>query len=174
MNTVIDSARTQYEQTWYQVSLSSVVRYKQLHQHYVLAPYLSTVKNLRRIVDISRFRCGCHNLHVDTGRFLPVGQKVPREQRLCLVCGSNTAEDEHHFLFDCPAYCHVRNNFDAVFWGPAPTLSSFSTLHDPKVIGRFFKEFFAHRNTLLTGKSFWISSYFRLPVLVKWLAPRPL
>ena len=33
-----------------------------------------------------------------------VGQKVDREQRFCLVCASGTAEDEHHFLFDCPAY----------------------------------------------------------------------
>ena len=49
-----------------------------------------------------------------------------------------------------PAYCHIRNNFDAIFWGPAPTLSSFCALRDPNVIGRFLKECFAHRNTLLT------------------------
>ena len=61
-------------------------------------------------------------------RFLPVGQKVPREQRFCLVCGSNTAEDEHLFLFDCPAYCHIRNNFAAIFWGPAPTFLLY--MHD--------------------------------------------
>ena len=155
-------------------SVSAVVRYKQLHQDYALAPYLSTVKNLRNRTLISRFRCGCHGLHVDTGRFLPVGQKVLREQRFCLVCGSNTAEDEHHFLFDCPAYCHIRNNFDAIFWGPAPTLSSFFALHDPKVIGRFLKECFALRNTLLSNYSFWIFSYFRLLVKSSWLALRPL
>ena len=151
VSTVIDNSRTQYEQTWYQVSLSSVVRCKQLHQDYVLAPYLSTAKHLGNHRLISRFRCGCHGLHVDTGRFLRVGQRVPREQRFCLVCGSHTAEDEHHFLFDCPAYCHIRNNFDAIFWGPVPTLSSFFALHDPKVIGRFLKECFAYRNTLLTN-----------------------
>ena len=36
-------------------------------------------------------------LHVDTGQFKPVGQRVDREQRFCPVCGSEsyTAEDEH-------------------------------------------------------------------------------
>ena len=70
------------------------------HQEYVLAPYLSALKNFRsrrstRLV--SRFRCGCHGLHVDSGQFKPVAQRVDREQRFCLVCASDTAEDEHHF-----------------------------------------------------------------------------
>ncbi len=72
-----------------------------------------------------RFRCGCHGLHVDTGRRLPLAQQVPREQRHCVFCASDSAEDEHHFLFDCPAYSVIRNIFKNILWGPAPTLSSF-------------------------------------------------
>ena len=41
-------------------------------------------------------------LHVDTGQFKPVEQRVVREQRFCPVCETDTAEDEHHFVFDCP------------------------------------------------------------------------
>ena len=37
-------------------------------------------------------RCGCHGVHLDTGNFKPVGQKVPMEQHFCLVCGSDTAQ----------------------------------------------------------------------------------
>ena len=55
----------------------------------------------RRLV--SRFRCSGHGLHEDTGQFKPVEQRVDREQRFCPVCASDTAEYEHHFVFDCPA-----------------------------------------------------------------------
>ena len=73
------------------------------YQDYVLAPRLSAVKTFsgRRLV--SRFRCGCHGPHVDAGNFQPVEQTVCKEQRFCLVCGSDIAEDEHYFVFDCPA-----------------------------------------------------------------------
>ncbi len=96
---------------------------------------------------------GCHGLHVDTGRLLPSAQQVPREQRHCVFCDSGSAEDEHHFVFDCRAYCAIRNRFTNIFWGPAPTLSSFFTLHDPKVIARFLRECFEHRNTLVAAQS---------------------
>jgi len=108
----------------------------------------------------SRFRCGCHGLHVDTGRLLPLTQQVPREQRHCVFCVSGSAEDEHQFVFDCPAYCAIRNRFTNIFWGPAPTSSSFFTLHDPKVIVKFLRECFEHRNSLVaaqSGHNLWFS-----------------
>ena len=54
---------------------------------------------------------------------------------------------------DCSAYCAIRSRFTNIFWGPAPTLSSFFTLHDPKVIARFLGESFEHRNTLVAAQS---------------------
>ena len=45
----------------------------------------------RRLV--SRFRCGCHGLHVGTGNFKPVGRKVDRQRRFVLACDAATAED---------------------------------------------------------------------------------
>jgi hypothetical protein len=53
----------------------------------------------------------------------------------------------------CLLVLRVRNRFTNVFWGPAPTLSSFITLHDPKVIARFWRECFEHRNTLVAAQS---------------------
>ncbi len=95
------------------------------------------------------FRCACHGLHVDTGEFLPLAQQVPREQRHCLFCASGSAEDEHYFVFDCA----IRIKFTNMFWGPAPALSSFFTLHDPKVIARFLRGCFEHRNTLVATQT---------------------
>ena len=87
----------------------------------------------------------CQGLHVDKGEFKPVGQKVDREQRFCLGCASDMTEDEHHSVFDCPAYCSIRHRYTATFWGPAPTLSAFFTLQDPRVIAEFLHEcFFLH------------------------------
>ena len=63
---------------------------------------------------------------------------VDMEYRFCLVCASDTAENEHHFVFDCPSYCSIRDRFTSIFWRPAPTLSSFFTLHGPRVIAKFF------------------------------------
>ena len=103
VSTVIDNAKALYRQVLLSPGISNSVRiyWKMLqlqHQEYVLAPYLSTLKIFRSLRLVSRFRCGCHmhGLHVDTGNFRSVGQKVDREQRFCLVCGSDTAEDEHH------------------------------------------------------------------------------
>jgi len=104
-------AKTHYAQTWHQSSVSSVARYQPLHPEYVLAPYLSAVKGFKSRKLISRFRCGCHGLHIDTGRLLPLAQQVPTEQRHCVFCASGSAEDEHHFVFDCPAYCAIRSRF---------------------------------------------------------------
>ena len=81
------------------------------HQDYVLAPYVSTIKNFKTCRVVSRFGRGCHGLHVDTGEFKPVEQKIGEEQRFCLVCASDTIEDEHRFVFDCPAYCSIRDRY---------------------------------------------------------------
>ena len=145
---LIDNVNTLYRQALSGTG-TSVSRYWQVlqlqHQEYVLAPYLSALKNFKncRLVQ----RCGCHVLHVDIGNFKPAGQKEGRVQRFCLVCGTDKADDDHQFVCDCPARCAIRDRFTAIFWGPAPPLPSFFTLHDPRVI--FLQECFAHRAMLL-------------------------
>ena len=156
ISTVIDklslNAKTLYQQTFHQAG-HIVGRYWQMlqlqHQEYVLAPYLSALQNYRSRGLVSRFRCGCHGLHVDSGQLKPVAQRVDREQRFCLVCASDTAEDEHHFVFDCPANCSIRDRFTTMFWGPVPTLSSFFTLHDHRVIAQRWPSLYM--NVLHTG-----------------------
>lgn len=104
------NAINNYVLTWHSINLSSVLRQQLLQPEYALAPYLSAVKNFRSRKLVSRFSRGCHGLHVDTGRLLPSSQQVLRDQRHCLVWNSGTAEDEHHFVSDCPAYCSSNTN----------------------------------------------------------------
>ena len=138
-------SRTLYRQAFHQAG-HNVGRYRQIsqsqHQDYVLAPYLSALKNFRSRRLVSRFRCGCNGLHVDTGQFKPVEQRGDREQRFCSVCATDTAEDEHQFVFDCPAYSSIRDSFTTILKGPAPTLSCFFSLHDHRVIAQFLHECF--------------------------------
>ena len=147
---IIDNAKAVYASSWHQVELNSVARYHVLQPEYEPAFHLSIVRSFKSRRLISRFRCGCHGLHVDTGRLLPKLQQLPREQRHCHVCHNGVVEDEHHFLFDCPAYCSIRTRSNALFWGPAPSVSTFFALHDPRDVARFLRECFEHRNLCLS------------------------
>ena len=60
-----------------------------------------------------------------------------RGDRLCQVCHSSEGvEDEHHFLFDCPAYGDVRNKYDSVF-RQASSVLEFFTHSEPNACGGF-------------------------------------
>ncbi len=90
------------------VEHSSLMLYRTMQPEYKYAAYLSDVKCLSNRRLISRFRSGCHGLHVDTGRWAD-GTPLDRACRLCLMCNSSDCvEDEQHFVFDCPAYSNIR------------------------------------------------------------------
>ena len=72
---------------------------------YRYADYPSTIRCVSNRKLVSRFRTGCHGLQVDTDRWVE-GVAMDRG---CLVCNSpGCVDDEQHFIFDCPAYSHVR------------------------------------------------------------------
>ena len=101
----------------------------------------------------SRFRCGCHGLHVDTGRL--GSQKLPREDRVCHACQSSSVEDEHHFLFDCPVYAHTRDTFATLFQGCSHTVAFFIYNNNRTVVGRYLRirTCFSHRQFVLEHDS---------------------
>ena len=96
-------------------SHSSLLLYRTLQPEYQYAHYLSEVKCFSNRRLLSRFRSGCHGLRVDTGRW-ENNVHLDRKDRLCLVCSSaQQVEDEHHFLFDCPAYSSIRASHANLF-----------------------------------------------------------
>ncbi len=127
VSTVIGNAKNHYAQTWHQSSLSSVARYQPLQPEYVLAPYLSAVKGFKSRKLISRFRCGCHGLHVDTGRLLPLalGSNV-------VVFSALLVQQRMNIILCLIALHTVPSGTDSQtyfkIWGPAPTLSYFLNL----------------------------------------------
>ena len=92
---------------------------------------------------LSRFRCGCHALHIDTGRWAGI-------DRLCQVChSSQEVEDEHHFIFECPAYNHIRTKHTNLFQQTF-TVSQFLTKSELNACGGFLRESFSCRKCLLS------------------------
>ena len=139
LGTVVGNAKQHYAQTWHQSSLSSVVRYQPLQPGYVLAPHLPAVKGFMNRKLISRLRCGCHGLHVDTGT---VGFCIWHSK--CL--GSNVIvflallvqQRMHHMsiILCLIALEHFHKHpLPRDSWGPAPELSSLLTLHPKSWLG---------------------------------------
>jgi hypothetical protein len=67
--------------------------------------------------ELMRFRLGCADNAVNTGRFQT--QKKARADRTCMCCKSGQAEDELHMVFECSAYDTIRKShkFEAIFKG---------------------------------------------------------
>ena len=124
---------------------SSLALYRTIQLDHQYAKYLSAVKcyPYRRL--ISRFRSGCHGLRVDSGRFGKSSLALTREQRCCEVCGSLSVEDEHHFLFDCPAYDEVRSRHADLYQLPYADVGSFLATQQHTLLGRHLKKCFSIR-----------------------------
>ena len=81
------------------------------------APHLAlgAVHDARHRICLSRFRCSAHHLRVERDRYLPEAIKPPRHLRTCLICCSDSVEDEHHFIFHCPLYSGLRFEYADLF-----------------------------------------------------------
>ena len=99
---------------------------------------------------------GCHGLHVDTGRFGKGIEHCSRDDSVYFVCMSGSVEEEHYFLFDCPAYNHICQQYSDLFH-QAPSSSSsvaaFLTTDQPNMLGSDLKTCFACRVTVLAPSS---------------------
>ncbi len=100
---VIDKVKQQHVEHYSSNTTSSMLSmYRSLQPDYKYAEYLSSVRCFSNRRLLSRFRCGCHGLHVDTGRWA----NTIREDRFCQVChSSKDVEDEQHFL--TADYCNM-------------------------------------------------------------------
>ena len=137
--------------------------YKANHSVYQRSDYLSTVRCYPHRRLISRFRCGCHGLHVDTGRFGKDSEHRNREDRVCLVCMSGSVEDEHHFLFDCPAYSHIRQQYSHLFHQASSSVAAFLATDQPNVVGSSLKTCFAQRQSVLASPLLaWLLNFVQL------------
>ena len=73
---------------------------------FIYEPYLDKLDRALRIA-VTRFRLSSHTLFIERGRWNKP-RKIPREERLCTVCG--VLEDEYHCLVICPRFVNERRN----------------------------------------------------------------
>ena len=87
-----------------------------------------TATSMQRIL---RFRTGCHGLPRDIGS----QQGVPRQDRICQLCGSGVG-DEMHLVFECEALQDLRVSFAPLFQRAA-TMQQFMWQPDLMRVARF-------------------------------------
>ena len=96
---------------------------------------------------IARFRLGSHNLQVERGRFAG----VPWNDRCCSRCDSDfldslpcPVDDEHHMLFDCQAFNHLRDEAISLMMVNSDLLDDFSVRDflkgDERIVYRFISD----------------------------------
>ena len=71
-----------------------------------LEPYLLDIKNFDMRSRVTKFRLSNHKLRIETGR----RDKIPKQERFCPFCPAEV-EDEYHFLFVCPSFRHLRQQY---------------------------------------------------------------
>jgi hypothetical protein len=108
-------------------------------------PYLEDIKSKANRRMLARFRTGSHTLRIETGRWSNEAQKA----RLCPACTSASIEDEHHFVFECPAYSSIRSKpkYRGLFQEPR-SLSAVLQNDSPLICG-YLSLCFEHREALL-------------------------
>ena len=71
-------------------------------EKYVQVPITRRQRSL-----IAQLRLGILQLKIETGRY----RRLAIQDRICDLCGQNI-EDELHFVFACPLYNDLRNDFE--------------------------------------------------------------
>jgi hypothetical protein len=73
------------------------------------------------------------------------------------------AEDEHHFLFACSAYDHIRARHPSLFSDPSSTstMASFLSTDQTNLMGRYFRKCHYHRRFILHTRPISVLTCFR-------------
>lgn len=99
------------------------------------------------LTEVTRFRCSSHDLRVERDRYLPAAAKPPRHMRTCLLCASQSVEDEHHFIFECPLYESLRFRFSDLFSTDGSTVHCFLEQSQDRVAEYLYSCFELRRRT---------------------------
>ena len=63
---------------------------------------------------LTRFRITSNSLRIHTGRY--ENNKIARNERYCMYCGSRDIEDTYHFICICPCYSTLRSIYIDKFY----------------------------------------------------------
>eukprot|EP00884_Botryococcus_braunii_P011700 jgi/Botrbrau1/20530/Bobra.145_2s0079.1 len=107
---------------------------------------------MKTVRTLLRFRLGCHDLPIDTGR----RQGIPRDESICTRCSLGMVGDEFHFLFICPLLEQIRSQFSHLFHPPVRSVTRFMWQRDGEGVARFVVNALkAYMNASGTSNSLW-------------------
>ncbi len=146
---MVHAARMKY-QTMHTESDSSRVRtYESIRQGYRYEPYLSDFQHPQLKRTLTRFRCGDHNLQIESGRKAKSGL-VPYYERRCKLCNLDAIESEDHFLTVCPALQHLRDKYQSRLpLRPTTTWVDVMRCQDCISVSKYIAECSSARQTIL-------------------------
>jgi hypothetical protein len=78
------------------------------------ARYLDLPLGMNDTKLLARFRLSNHYLRVEVGRWHRP-DPLPMPMRTCTLCDGGCVQNEHHWMFDCPALQSARDDCPAVF-----------------------------------------------------------
>jgi hypothetical protein len=147
-----------YIQMWHgSVENSSILDlYKNCKTVIAYEYYLDLMpKNLRFYV--TRIRISAHALRIQTGRY---GQnRIPRNERYCLCCGTLDIEDEYHFILICQCYINTRKKYLKKYYYIRPSMIKFIELISTNKknvlnnLAKYIKESIEIRNTIINANN---------------------
>ena len=97
-----------------------------------------------------------HELHSETCHWAV--PKMLWMERIYHICENRNIEDENHFLLECPAYNHIRSQFQNLCCNT--NLSSLLRCQNYSELGRLLSKLFEHKNKILKQNKKFISLEF--------------
>ena len=105
-------------------------------------PYMA-----RKAITLMRTRS--HMLKIETGGWL----KIDATKRICTSCNMQAIEDEAHVTLTCPAYEHIRADFQQLIKGYTTFADLLLQIEpSPTALGTYFTRVLEHHKTI-TGIS---------------------
>ena len=75
---------------------------------------------------LTRFRISSYSQRIQNGRYEK--NKIARNERYCMYCGSCDIEDTYHFICICPCYSTLRSRYIDNFYFLRPSVLKFNLL----------------------------------------------
>ena len=85
---------------------------------------LSCKEPYTAVPTVPKLRTANHKLPVEKGRYI----NLPREQRSCNLCNSDSIGDKFHFLLECPMLTDLRVKYIPKYYRKRPNFFKFSEL----------------------------------------------
>ena len=114
-----------FKQTWQQKINNSPKStfYRLIKTEFKFEKYLDELPFNKRII-LTQFRLSNHKLPIETGRW----SNINKENRLCVLCTSQTLGDEYHYIFECETFIEERRSFIKKYYRKNPNVIKINQL----------------------------------------------